>query len=196
MHVFKARGLAKGALVLIPVIAYFLLEVSLNIGSITDINSENIGALPLVAAMQVTSALMQNALFRGLLVTALFVKLNSTKNERVKSVFRASVLYLAIYIPMNILNTGSLELMQLVNTFIVSLGFCSAYLYSKSLISLILVQGIWQILGSAIDVFGVDSYVQITPLALVILLAILISIVIFAIVFSRRAEPFVFAADK
>jgi len=189
-HALRAKGFMKGCLALMPVAAFFILNLALSASGMSYISAENIGIFPLTAAMQATSALMQNVLFRGLLVTALFIKLSATKNERVKSVLAASALYLVIYIPINILNTGSLELMQLVNTFVMGIGFCAAYMYSKNLLSLVTTQGIWQILVSAIDVFGVDGYAQFTPLALAVLLAILTSIVVFAVILSRRAEPF------
>ena len=189
-HVFKVKGLARGLLVLVPVMVFFIFNLAFNAGNMTNIDLENIGIFAPIALMQAASAFMVNVLFRGLLVTALFIKLSGTKGQRVKSVFKASALYLVMYIPLSILNTGSIEFMQLVNTFIVSAGFCAAYLYSKNLISLILVQGIWQILGAAIDFFGFGDYAQITPLAFIVLIAILISIVVFAVIFSRRAEPF------
>jgi len=191
-HVFKVKGFIKGLLVLIPAMAFFAFGLAINASGDANVNVGDIWNFSLTALMEAAAALMANVLFRGLFVTALFIKLSRTKSERVKSVFIASALYLVIYIPLSILNTGSIEPMQLINTFVVGLGFCAAYMYSKNLMSLVAVQGVWQILGSAFDFFGIGENVQVvpTPLLFIVLAAILISIVVFAVIFSRRAEPF------
>ncbi|MCL2565675.1 MAG: hypothetical protein FWE24_07690 [Defluviitaleaceae bacterium] len=191
-HVFRLRGLGKGLIVLIPVMAFFLLGLSLAINAMEymNVSIEEIKVFPAIIFMQITSAFMQNVIFRGLLVTALLIKFSNTKSERVKGVFMASALYLIIYIPFNILS-GSIDLMQLINTFVIGAGFCAAYLYSKNLLSIILTQGIWQILSSGVNLFGVEGYPQSTPFAAAALIVIiLIMIVVLTVVFSRRAEHF------
>jgi len=190
-HVFNRRGFTKGLLILIPVAMFFLLGIVLNTSDLTNIGTESVRLLPVMIFMQIASAFMQNILFRGLLVTALFVKFSSTAKERVRSIFIASALYLIIYILLNVFNTGELGLMQLINTFVVGAGFCVAYLYTRNILSLMFVQGIWQALSSMIALFSADGYSQSTSMILIVLiLATLISIIITAIIFSKRAKPF------
>ena len=188
--VFKTKGLAKGLLVLIPVATFFIFGSIINTDLTSEANIENVWFLPVTAFMQATSALMQNVLFRGLLVTALLIKLSGTEKERVRGVFRASALYLIIYIPLNILNGSGIGLMQIINTFIVGAGFCAAYLYSKNLMSLVLVQGAWQISDSVIYFLGFERHTLFSLPLFIALVAILILIVVFAVRFSKRAEPF------
>lgn len=190
-HVFNLNRLGSGLFALLPVTAFFLFGLTIATAGISSIATDDISIFPIIAFNQLTSAFMQNVIFRGLLITALFIKLSGTQGERVKSIFKASALYLVIYILLNILNGNHIEPMQLANTFIVGAGFCAAYMYSKNLLSLILVQSIWQIADSAIETFGVSADPQFTPLSLIAMLAILISIVVFAIKFSKRAEPFI-----
>ena len=195
-YVFKTKGLAKGLLVLIPVMAFFLFGLVFNASQAASADIEITWIFPANAFMQATSAFMQNILFRGLLITALLIKFSSTESERVRSVFKASALYLIIYIPLNIVGGSGVELMQLINTFVVGAGFCAAYLYSKNLLSLALAQGVWQILGSVIASFAAENYYnQPSPFALIPLIIILISIVIFTVRFSKRAEPFLVTTE-
>ena len=189
-HIFKVKGLVKGLLVLIPVMAFFIFNMAFNASRVASADVETAWIFPAIAFMQTTSAFLANVLFRGLLITALFIKLSGTEKERVRSVFKASVLYLLIYIPLNIVNGNHIEPMQLINTFVVGAGFCAAYMYSRNLLSLVLIQGVWQISGAVIALFAVDVYSQFSPLVLIPLIIILISIVIFAVRFSKRAEPF------
>jgi len=191
-HVFRTKGFMKGLLVLVPAMAFFAFNLMFNVSGVVINDDVNIMDFPPVMLLQVVLAFMMNIVYRGLLVTALFVKLSSTENKRVKSVFLAAALYLAVYIPLVILNTGGIELTQILNTFVVSAGVCAAYMYSRNLMSIIAVQGIWQILGSAIEFFGVSEYAQtiLTPMMFIIYIIILISILAVAINFSRRAEPF------
>jgi len=174
---------------------FFVFNLALSTSGVTDTGIENIEAFPIVAFIQVTSALMQNVLFRGLLITSLFVKLSSTEEERVKSVFKASALYLLVYIPLNIFDTGNLALMQIVNTFIVGAGFCAVYMYSRSIMSLVLGQGVWQVMGSVIYLFGAEYSPQLTPWLFIVFVVILILIVVFAVRFSKRAKPFACADE-
>jgi len=189
-QIFSANGLAKGSIALLPVASFFLFGLILNMFSVEYTSFDSINMFPITAFMQATSAFMQNVLFRGLLVTALFIKFSGSKKERVKTVFKASALYLLIYIPVNILNTGGIELMQLINTFVIGSGFCAAYLYSKNIMSLILAQGSWQILNSAVDLFSAEAPSQFSPLAAIALILILILITAFSALFAGRAEPF------
>jgi len=189
-YIFKKKGIAKGVVALLPVIIFFFFGLLLNTGGFIFSNSEAVMIFPFIAFSQVTSALVQNILFRGLLVTALLMKLSNTKGERVRSVFIASALYLIVYIPLNIIG-GDIGFMQIINTFVVGAGFCAAYLYSKNLLGLVFVQGIWLILSAGIAIFGVESYVEPSPLMGIFLLLIMLAIISFAVIFSRRAESLV-----
>jgi|GEM_PF-1223352 len=194
-HVLRTKGLPDGLIVLIPVMAFFLFGLALSLGDISTMHEESLQTFPAIAFMQTTSALMQNILFRGLLITALFVKLSNTGSERVRSVFKAAALYLLIYIPLNTLDGTNIGLMQLINTFIVGAELCAAYMYSKNLLSLVLVQGLWQILGSVIGLFSTNDNPQSTLFVLIVWLVIIISILAFAIRFSKRAEPFLLQGE-
>ena len=187
---FKTKGLAKGLYVLIPVVPFILLGVFVNATGRTSTGMENFWAIPLVGFLAMTSAFMQTALFRGLLATALLVKFSSTEKERVKSVFKASAMFFIIYIMFHVLSGDTVGLVQLVNTFIIGAGFCAAYLYSKNLLCLALFRGAWQMLDSVVDLFVIEGYRQISPLLLFIWTVILVSVVVFTIRYSKRAEPF------
>jgi len=195
-HIFTTKGLAIGLLALLPVSAFFLFGLMLNASGMSNADAENIRIFPAIAFIQITSAFIQNVLFRGLLITALFIRFSNTKNERIKSVFKAAALYLVIYIPLNIFINGGIELMQLINTFIVGAGFCTAYLYSRNILSLIIIQGVWQVLGSAINLFGTNGEPTVSPLLFIVLVVILISIIVVAIKLSKCAEPFILEEQK
>jgi len=189
-YIFKMRGTVKALIALLPVISFFVFSLLVNANSMIFSDTEGLSVFPIIAVSQITSAFVQNVLFRGLLVTALLAKFSSTKGGRVKSVFIASALYLIIYVPLNVIS-GGVEFMQIINTFVVGSGFCAAYLYSKNLLGLIAVQGIWMVLGSAITAFGTENHATFPPILGIAMLFILVMIVIFAVLFSRRAEPFV-----
>ena len=192
-HIFKIEGITKGILAIMPVAIFFAFTLIANIDSISGASVENPAVFSLMILVELVSSLVQNTIFRGLLTIALLIKHSTTKSERVKSIFKAPAMYLfIIYIPANIINTGSLNFMQLVNTFIVGAGLCAAYLYSKNLMSLVLIQGIWQALGYAINALGLGSDNQLlAPPAAIAYIVILILIVVFSVIFARRAEPFV-----
>jgi len=190
MYAFKTRGIVKALIALLPVISFFIFGLLVNANSMTFSDAEGLSIFPIIVVSQITSAFAQNVLYRGLLVTALLAKFSRTKGGRVKSVFIASALYLIIYVPLNVIS-GDVEFMQIINTFVVGAGFCAAYLYSKNLLGLIAVQAIWMVLGSAIASFGTENYATFPPFAGIAMLFILVMIAIFAVLFSRRAEPFV-----
>jgi len=189
-HVLATKGLGKGFVALLPVVPFIALHLTLNTGSMIESHSEIDAAIPLIALMRFSSAFVQSVLFRGLLITALFIKLSGEKTERVKSVFKAATLFFVFYIPFGIFSTGSIDLMNLINTFVVSVGFCAAYMYSKNLLSIILVTGTWYTLASVLAMPGVGINIEATALMLIPIIGILVFIMIFAIIFSRRAEPF------
>ena len=188
-YIFKKKGIAKGVVVLVPIIILYIFGLLLNTSGFIFSDSEAVAIFPLVAFSQATSAFAQNILFRGLLVTGLFMKFSNTKGERVRSVFIASALYFIIYIPLNLVD-GGIGLMQIINTFVAGAGFCAAYLYSKNLLGLVFVQAVWLISGAGIALFGVESNAEFSPLLGIIVLLIYLAIISFAVIFSRRAEPF------
>ena len=191
-HAFKAEGFSKGLKALIPAIVFFTFALLIfNVGGVLNINAESPWAIPAIILMSVTSALVQVLLFRGLLITALFVKRSSTEKERVQSIFVASLLFLIIYILFNILSPNPIGLMQLINTFVMSMSFGAAYLYSKNLMSLVLVQGAWQSINAVIGLFTVESNNQISLPVLIPFTAILVFVAVFAVKYSKRADPFV-----
>ena len=190
--VFSSNGFAKGILACVPLVVFFAFNLIVRIINVESMTFENPGGFTMVALMQAIAAFLQNIVFRGLLITALFVKYSEKENDRVKSILKASALYLLAYIPLSILNTGGVELMQLVNTFVVGAGMCGAYMYSKNLLSLTLVQGVWHILGVAIDFFGIEESVQASLLMLAVLLNIWVIIIVGAVVFGKRAKVFSF----
>ncbi|MCL2674542.1 MAG: hypothetical protein FWE92_04340 [Defluviitaleaceae bacterium] len=194
-HIFATKRFMNGLIALLPVTAFFLFGLMLNLGNISPMYEESVQTIPAIALMQITSALMQTVLFRGLLITALFVKLSNSESERIRSIFKASALYLIIYIPLNMLDGANIGFMQLINTFVVGAGLCAAYMYSKNLLSLVLVQGLWQVLGSVIGLFSTNYHPQSTLLVLTVWTVIIISIVTFAIKFSKRAEPFLLQGE-
>ncbi|MCL2170438.1 MAG: hypothetical protein FWB74_10510 [Defluviitaleaceae bacterium] len=175
-HTFKIEGIVKSLFALLPVMVF----VAFALVSTDGFDFANIENFTLTAFFQTTSSLVQNVLFRGLLVTALLIKLSQDEDERVKSIFIASALYLIIYIPLNIINHGMIGIMQIITTFVVGAGFCSAYLYSKNLLGLVLVQSVWYILASATEGYAQSPF----------LIIILAGIVAFAVIFAKRAKPF------
>jgi len=193
-HVFRREGFAKGCFALLPVMAFFVLTFVINSSGSMELKSGNLGLFPFIVLEEMTSAFVQTILFRGLLISALFIGKSSTESERVRSVFKGAALFWTMYALIGILDSESLPFMQLVNTFIVSAGVCSAYMYSRNLLSLVLVQGAWQALGSVLNLLSVNGYAyagsQLTPPVAVVYVVILIAIVVFAVVFSRRAERF------
>lgn len=192
-HVFKREGFAKGCFALLPVMAFFVLTLINNSSGAMELKSGNLGLLPFIALEEMTSAFVQTVLFRGLLISALFLAQSNTESERVRSVLKGAALFWVMYALVGVLDSGSLPVMQLINTFIVSVGMCAAYLYSRNLLSLALVQGTWQSLGSASELLFANGYGerQMVPASAIVYIAILILIAICAIRFSRRAEIFV-----
>jgi len=189
-HTFKANGFSKGLKALIPAAVFFTFGLLITGGAL-DLNAESPWVIPAIILMSVTSALVQVLLFRGLLITALFVKRSSTEKERVQSIIMASLLFLIIYILFNILSPNPVGLMQLINTFVMSMSFGAAYLYSKNLMSLVLVQGTWLSLDAVIGLFRVEYNNEISLPALIPFTAILVFAAVFAVKYSKRAEPFV-----
>ena len=140
-HLFKTKGITKGLFVLIPAVPFFLFGIIVNASGTISKDIENVWIIPLVSFFAMTMAFMQTALFRGLLATALFMKFSSTEKERIKSVFKASALFLVFYLIRHIFIGNHIEFTQLVNTFIMGAVFCAAYLYSKNLMSLVIFKG-------------------------------------------------------
>ena len=194
--VFKAKGFGKGLLALLPVAAFFVFNLMINARGISDIEGtliENLGIFSVITFEQMISSFVQNVVLRGLLIVALFIKFSDTERRRVQSILKASLLYLAFYIPLRIFIDDGVGAMQLVNTFVVNTGFCAAYMYSRNLLSLVFVKGLWLTFESVINSIGTSDYPLFTLPTfafLAIWAIILISIIIFAIKFSKRAEPF------
>lgn len=189
-YAFKTKGLKKGLKALIPTVPFVLFGLIISMSSAINTDNVNIAGIPLMAIFAAASAFMQTALFRGLLATALFVRLSGTERERIRSAFSASALFLIMYVLIHIFSGNHIEAMQLVNTFVMGAAFCAAYLYSRNLMCLILLQGIWQFLSFLIGLFIVESPDTVSPLALIPLAAILILMIGFAVRSCKRAEPF------
>jgi len=188
-HVFKTEGFVKGLPAVLPIMAAVLFNLAFVLSSAETISGENLSTFPLHAFVRITSAFIETVLFRGLLVTALFVKLSLTESERIRSIFKASALFLMIYM-LGILNTGNVNIIPIINTFIINAGFCAAYMYSRNLIVLFLAYGTWMTLIAILDVIVVDDSGQASPLLFFAVVGVLFLILTFAVRFSRRAEPF------
>ena len=190
--VFRTKGFAKGLLALVPVAMFFIFSIVLSMvdGGLGNIDPDRLGALPVVILTFAhgTSALFQNVLFRGLLITALLLKFSNTEKERVNTVFKASALYLIIYIPFNIFGGSEIGLMQLINTFVVGSGFCAAYLYSRNILSLVFVQGVWGFV--VMGLLGGQPQESFSFVVFIIFISILVLIIFAAVRFGRRADPF------
>ena len=191
-HAFKAEGFVKGLPAILPIMAFVVLVVAFASSGEIYMSSESLRAFPLLALMRLTSVLMETVLFRGLLVISLFVRSSRTESERVRTMFKAAALFLVIYTLLNVLSTEHLDLMALINTFVMSAGFYAAYMYSQNLMIPAFAYGIWSVVGVLIDSFVVGNYVQTTPLSVVAVAGVLALTSTFAVRFARRAEEFCF----
>jgi len=189
-HVFKTEGFVKGLPAILPIMAFAALKLVFASSNEVYVSSENFRAFPALAFIRLTSVLMETVLFRGLLVTALFIKASRTEGERIRSVFKAAAWFWVIYTILNVLTTGHLDLMALINTFVMSAGFCAAYMYSKNLMIPAFGYAIWSVFGVWIDSSVVNNYIQPTPLSVVAVVGVLVFILVFAVRFSLRAEVF------
>ena len=189
-HVFKTEGFVKGLPAVLPIMAFAVLRLVFALNGEIYVSSENLRAFPLLAFVGMTSVFMETVLFRGLLVIAIFVSSSRTEGERVRTMFKAAALFLVIYTLLNVLSTGHLDLMALINTFVISSGFYAAYMYSKNLMVLTFAYAVWSIFGIWIDLFIVNNYIPTTPLNAIAVIGVLCLILTFAVRFSRRADVF------
>jgi len=185
--VFRAKGFVKGLKALFPVAILFTVFLLFGVIPAEYMRFENLEFLPGIIVVIATTIFTQIILAWGLLVTALLYKESGTSRARVRAVFKGTALFLVLYIIMQ----GNVGPVQLVNTFIAGAGMCAAYMYSKNLLNLAMVQITYHVLGSVIDLTAVGDTTQIPVVLIAPLVGAWVFVIVFAVKFARRAESFV-----
>jgi membrane protease YdiL (CAAX protease family) len=185
---FGTKGLKKGLFAH----AFFLLNMSLHLPLIfitTEINMEFIPMIPAIIFNDLATGIFEEILMRGLFMTAMLVQFGGTAKGRIFCVLLNGLVF-------GLLHLIGGDLLAVLFTGILGIGFAAAYVYSKNLLSCIIFHALWNIVFKISGglVAGVDNEGLLAVLQIVACISIL-AILLFGIILTIKSKPHFKAAE-
>ena len=181
---FSTKGFIKGLFALSAVFLWILIPIFYLI-VMSEVNSSFISIIPTIIFFQISSSIFEEALWRGVFMTAILYKWSGTVKGRLISVIISAIVFALPH------SYGGMFHVFL--AFILGISFSSAYLYSKNLLSIIFAHALWNIVinlssGLIIDLHISAELLQIIQTIQKTILFVIIQL--FAIIISVKASPF------
>ena len=136
---FATKGLSKSLIAGIPIIVY-LLTLVIPLFGISKANADYISTIPASIFQQITVGIFEEALFRGLLMTALVAKFCKKAGGRFLIVFICGLVFGLLHF----FNDATISI-GLITT---GIAFSVVYLYSKNLLGCIILHAIYDIVSN------------------------------------------------
>lgn len=182
--VFSMEGFGRGMFAQAALLLWLSTQV-IHLINMSEMNVVFISEIPMLVFFELATGVFEEALFRGLFMTAMLNEYGVTVRGRLMSVIVSGVVF-------GFLHLMGGNMMQVLLTSIIGIAFCAAFLYSKNLTSLMLIHALWNVLIKTVDGLIVDMHsaelLRIVHIAQpIILFAIIPS---FALILSAKASPF------
>ena len=190
---FMLGGLKKGLFAhafLILVIALFILAFFY----IAEINVEFIPIIPSIVFFEIGTGLFEEALFRGLLLTALLIQYGATAKGRISCVLVNGILFGALHLFNSIYHFNILTFL-LVS--VMGVCFAAAYTYSKNLLACMFFHMLWNVVIKIGNGLVAELYQPSIAAQLDVLVNILFFVMIplFAIIITIKSKPLYIATE-
>ena len=182
---FAAKGFKKGMLAHL----FFLLAIILHLPLFfiaTEFNMEFIPVIPAIIVFDLGCGIFEEVLFRGILMTAILIQFGETAKGRICCVLFSGIVFGLVHL------FGG-NFLTVLFTGILGIGFAAAYVYSKNLLSCIIVHALWSYIAKIPNGLFVDE--RLLAASQMIMYISLVAILLFAIVLTIKAEPHFQAAE-
>jgi membrane protease YdiL (CAAX protease family) len=133
---FTTKGFAKGMFAC-AAIFLFILTMALRWCNMLELNMDYAAKVPGVIAQQITTGLFEEAAFRGLFMTAMLIQWSDTAKGRIFVVLISGLVFGVSHFK------GGLFSVLIAS--ILGIGFSAVYLYSKNLMSCMLLHALYDI---------------------------------------------------
>ncbi len=182
-YVFSAKGSGRAAFASAAMLV-FLLTQAVRLFNISEMNGDAIPMIPVILIFDTLSAVFEETVWRGLLMTALLMKWGGTAKGRI-----AIVLFCGAVFGLGHISNGMLAVLL---TTLTGMGFCAMHLYSGNLIIPMLMHALWNHLEKIPNVLTLDvhSAAMIFPLRIAQHVLLYAIIPLFAIYIAVKAKPF------
>jgi len=187
-HVFSLKGFGKGMFASIAIFVY-IIAIALNFIFMTKMNTSNLSSGPYITVLQITTALFEEALFIGLLMSGMLLRLSFSKLGRITMILMAGIVFGFAHIFDLFLN-GNMQgfLLNVVSASILGIAFAAIYLYSKNLLSCIFIHALYGIAVNLSNTFVYGVSLDFINKAQFYILYVIIPV--FAIVIALKADPY------
>ena len=138
---FSTQGFAKSMFAGIPILIY-ILTITIPLFDLSEINADFIPTIPAFIFQQLTVGILEESLFRGLLMTALIAKFCDKVKGRFLTVFICGLLFGVLHV-VNAF-TGGQDSMA-IGLLTIGIAFAVVYLYSKNLLGCIILHAFYDI---------------------------------------------------
>ena len=178
----STKGFKKGMFAHLFFLLWIFLRLPLFFTA-TEINIEFIPAVPAIIFFDLANGIFEEVLFRGILMTAILIQFGETVRGRIFSVVFSGIVFGLIHLYggnfLTVLFTG-----------LIGMGFAAAYVYSKNLLSCIIVHALWNYAMKIPNVLIADvNNAGLWSASQMIMYISLVAILLFAIILTIKAEP-------
>jgi len=189
---FTARGFAKG-LFACAAVFLFILTPLLRFFNMSEMDVGYRSEIPSIIAQQIATGVFEEAAFRGLFMTAMLMKWNGTIKGRMASVWIAGFVFGAGHLSNLFYHEDTnAVLMNALGACILGISFSAIYLYSKNLLSCMLIHALNNIavhLSNNLIAGALDTTLnRILDFAQPVIMYA--AIPLFAVTLSIKAKPF------
>ena len=187
-HAFSLNGFGKGMFASIAIFAY-IIAITFNFIFMTKMNTANLSDIPYITVQQITTGLIEQALFIGLLMSGMILRFSFSILGRISMVLVSGIVFGFAHI-FDLFLSGNMQgfLLTLITASILGIAFAAIYLYSKNLLSCIFVYALYGVAVNLSDnlIYGV-SLDFINKVQFFILYVV---VPVFAIIIALKAEPY------
>jgi membrane protease YdiL (CAAX protease family) len=185
---FSTKGFAKGMLASIPI---FLCLLPLIIGffNIAEIDKDLLSVFPARIFQQITTGLFEEPLFRGLLITAILIKWGDRVKGRIMAMLITALLFALIHF-LNVFSGSGGDISHVLKTFTMGIMLAAVYIYSKNLLSAIIMHSFYNVVLNASNLIIDKSEVFQIAYSIAYEAVLLIIGPVLAILLIRKAKPF------
>ena len=192
--VFSTKGFAKGMFASIPIFLC-LIPLACDFFNIAEVLKDGLPSFPARIYQQISVGVFEETLFRGLLITAILIKWGDKIRGRMLAMLATATLFALIHF-LNVFSGSGGDIFHVIKTFTMGIMLATVYIYSKNLLSAIVMHAVYDIVlfGTNLIESQVNVFLYVYSIAYEAVLLLIGPVI--AILLIRKAKPFGKFADE
>jgi membrane protease YdiL (CAAX protease family) len=185
---FSTKGFGKAMIASIPIFLC-LIPLACDFFNIAEVLKDLLHAFPARIFQQISVGLFEETLFRGLLITAILIKWGDRVKGRIIAMLISASLFGLIHF-LNVFSGSGGDLTHVLKTFTMGIMLAAVYIYSKNLLSAMIMHAIYDILLFGTNLIVSQNNVFLWVYSIAYEAVLLLVGPVLAILLIRKAKPF------